>query len=204
MDLGQEGREARALHRLARGQTEAAIAPAVEGAEEADDGGTASRVPGQLDRALDRFRARVRQEHALLTWPGRELGEPLAQRREALVVEVRATDMKEARRGVLDRLHDFGMPVARGRHRDARHEIEEAIAVHVLDHGALAARHGERILLGVRRRREAVLASDDRAGLWPRRRDDDAGIIAGGRGRHRSIPVMSEPPALRSSDRALW
>src|SRR4029077_7474249 len=73
MNLGQEGREARALHRLARGQTEAAIAPAVEGAEEADDGGTASRVAGQLDRAFDRLRARVRQEYALLARPWREL-----------------------------------------------------------------------------------------------------------------------------------
>src|SRR6266550_4089904 len=102
----------------------------------------------------------------------------LAQRREALVVEVRAADMKEARRSVLDGFHHLRMAVARGCDRDTRHEVEEPVAVDVLDHRPRPARHGERILLGIGRRGKAVLPLDDRAGLGTRWRHDDAGVIA--------------------------
>src|SRR2546422_10559281 len=87
--------------------------------------------------------------------------------------------MKEAGCGVLYRLHDLRMTVARGGDGDARHEIEEAIAVDILDDGALAARYRERILLGIRRGRKAVLPFDDGAGFGTRWRHDDARIVAG-------------------------
>src|SRR5712664_921979 len=87
--------------------------------------------------------------------------------------------MQEARRSVLHGLYDLGMTIARGGDGDPRHEIEETIAVDILDHGALAARHRERILLGIRGGRKAVLPLDDRASLGTRRWHDDAGIIPG-------------------------
>src|SRR5438105_2284105 len=158
----------------------------MEGAEECDDRGPAGRMARQLDRTFDRFGPRVRQEHALLARPGRELREPLAQRRKAFVVEVAAADMKEARGGVLDRLHDLRMPIARGGDGDACHEVEEPIAVDVLDDGAFAARHGERILLGIRCRGKAVLPVHDGARFWPWRRHHDTRVVS-----HQSVTFFS-------------
>ena len=97
--------------------------------------------------------------------------------------------MKEARCGVLHGLHDFGMPVARGRDGDSRHEIEEAVAVHILDHRALAARDREWILLRIRRGGVAVLPLDDGPGLGTRWRHDDARVVASRSGAHVSITV---------------
>src|SRR5436309_1867212 len=178
VDLGEERAETGALHGLARGETQSSIGPPVESAEEADDRWPSGRVTRELDRAFDRLCPGVRQEDPLLAWPGRELSEPFAQCREALVVEVRAADMKEACGGLLHRFHDLGMAISCRCNRDAGHEIEKAVAVHVLDHGALTARDRQWILFGIRRRGEAILAFDDRTGLGARRRHDDAGIVA--------------------------
>ena len=53
---------------------------------------------------------------------------------------------------------------------DAGGAIEEAVAIHVLDDGALAAGDDERIVAGVRRRDELAIAIDDGLGLraWQR------------------------------------
>src|SRR5207302_4208848 len=68
--------------------------------------------------------------------------------------------------------------------RDAGHEVEVAVPVHVLDHGPLAARDHQRILLGVRCGRPEVLARDDLPRLRSGGRDDDARIVP-----HTSITV---------------
>src|SRR5205814_5713852 len=108
--------------------------------ERAGEGATVrapGRVPCRLDGAGRGLRSRVREEHALLARAGREAREPLAQRGEALEVKIAAADVQEPTRRLLDRLHHPGMAVARGRDRDPGHEVEIAVPVHVLDHGAL-------------------------------------------------------------------
>ncbi len=192
MHFGQERREAEPLHRLAGGETQAAIRASVERAEESDDRRPPRRMSRQFDRAFDGFRPGVREKDALLGRSGRELREPLAQRGEALIVEIAAADVQKPGSRFLHRVYDFGMPVARGGDSDARHEIEEAIAVDVFHHRPLPARDRQRVFLGIRSGRPPILPFDDRAGFRSRRRDDDARIITrrpAWRGAHESITV---------------
>ena len=60
------------------------------------------------------------------------------------------------------------MAVSGGRNRDARHEVEVAVAVHVLDHHAFAAGDDERVLLevGVRRKGPVAINNGLREGAW--------------------------------------
>ena len=55
-------------------------------------------------------------------------------------------------RGILDGLHHRGVAVAGAANRDARREIQEAVAVDVPDLRALAVRHHERIVARIGRR----------------------------------------------------
>src|SRR5256884_2025532 len=182
--LRQERRESCAVDRLARREAQAAVRAAVERPQEGDHRRAPRRDTLQLDRAFDGLGPGVRQEHALLARSRRQLGEPLTQCREALEVEVTAADVEELRRRVLNRSDDCGVAVAGGRDRDAGHEVEVAVPVHVLDHGPLAARDHQRILLGVRGGRPEVLARDDLPRLRSGGRDDDARIVP-----HTSITV---------------
>src|SRR5207244_13096523 len=59
IDLGEKGREARSLDRLARGEAQPAVGAAMEGAAERDDRGSPRGLPHQLDRPLNRLRPRV-------------------------------------------------------------------------------------------------------------------------------------------------
>src|SRR6266568_9202996 len=107
MHFGQERREAEPLNRLAGGETQAAVRASVERAEEADDRGPAGRMARQFDRAFDGSRPRVRQEDALLGSSRSELRQPLAQRREALIIEIAAADVQKFGSRFLHRVYDF-------------------------------------------------------------------------------------------------
>jgi hypothetical protein len=65
-----------------------------------------------------------------------------------------------------------------GRHRDSGHEVEEPVAVHVLDHGTLAARHDQGVLLDVAALGPLFVPADDVLGSRTGRRNDDLGIVA--------------------------
>ena len=71
-------------------------------------------------------------------------------------VEVRGRVVQQLGRLLLDRLDDPRVAVPRGRHRDPRVEVEEDVAVHVLDDRAGAPARDERI--GPRERRRCDLA----------------------------------------------
>src|SRR6266566_9590725 len=115
MHLGQKRREPGALHRLARGEAQPAVGATVERAQERDQRRATLRMADQLDRALHCLGPGVRQEHALLARPRRELGEPLAQRGEALEVEVAAADVEEPPGGFLNRADHRRVAVTRRR-----------------------------------------------------------------------------------------
>ena len=72
----------------------------------------------------------------------------------------------------------FGWPYPVDDDRDAGHEVEEAVAVHVLHHDALPARDDQRVLLDVAGGGPRLVALDDRAGLRARGRHDDLGIVS--------------------------
>ena len=116
---------------------------------ERNDRRSARGEAGELQRALDRLRARVGEKHALRTRAWRESSQPLAQRGHRLVIEIGAADMEKARRGVHNCRDNGGMRVTGGRDGDSGHEVEVAIAVDILDHRAGAPGDDERILLDV-------------------------------------------------------
>ena len=72
-----------------------------------------------------------------------------------LVIEIRARHVDQARRLLLNRLHHPRMAVAGGDHGDAGVEIQEPVAVDVLDDRAFAALRHQRIAPRVRRRNDA-------------------------------------------------
>ena len=137
--------EALPLQRLARRQRQRPHRPAVERAEERDDV-VALRVPlRELDAGLDGLGAGVAEERPLVSAGiGRDRRHLLGEAHLRLVVEVGARHVQEALRLVDDRLHDLGMRVPGRVDGDAGGAVEEAVAVHVLDDGALSAGHDER------------------------------------------------------------
>ena len=165
----QQRAEAGVLPGLAAGEAHGSRGAAVKRAAKGDDRGPPRSVAGELDGTLDGLGAGVGEEHALLARARRDARQPLAQLHHALVVEIRAADVKEAVGRVLDRGDDLGMPVAGGRDRDAGHEVEEPVAVHVLHHDALPTRDDQRILLDVAGGGPPLVPLDDRARLGPRR-----------------------------------
>ena len=60
---------------------------------------------------------------------------------------------------------DLGMAVAGGGYGDAGGEVEELVAIHVLDHDAASALGDQRIGAGVGGRDEAVIVGDDAPGI---------------------------------------
>ncbi len=65
----------------------------------------------------------------------------------------------------VDRRVDVGMGVAGGDDGDSGVEVEEAVAVDVLDDAAAAAPHDQRVDPGERRAGHGLVARDDRGGV---------------------------------------
>src|SRR5206468_1525368 len=82
---------------------------------------------------LQRLGPAVGVEHPLGRRPGGQLGQPLGQVDLRLVVEVGAGHVDQPGRLVLDGGDDFRVAVAGGGHGDAGGEVEEQVAVHVVD-----------------------------------------------------------------------
>jgi hypothetical protein len=125
-------------------------------------------VPRQLDGRLGRLGARVGEERPDVPLDRHDPRERLGQPDLRLVVEVGPRHVQELLRLVGDRLDHVGMRVAGRVHRDPGGAIEEAVAVHVLDDGPLAAGDDERVVAGVGGGDELRVAVDERLGLRPR------------------------------------
>jgi hypothetical protein len=130
-------------------------------------------MPGKLHCALDRFGPRVTEEDPLLARAGSEARQALAQRGHALVVEVAPADVQEAPSRVLDRLDHLGMAVPGRAHGDPRHEIEVAVTVDILHHGAFSPRDDQRVFLDVAGGGDRFIPGNDGPCIGPRRSDED-------------------------------
>ena len=86
----------------------------------------------------------------------RQRRQPLGQPDLRRVVKVGARHVDQAARLPADRRHDLGMRVPDVGHRDPGGEVEEAVAVHVLDHRARGPAHHQRIRARVRRRHHPI------------------------------------------------
>ncbi len=76
-----------------------------------------------------------------------------------------------------DRRHDPGMRVPDVGHGDPRREVEEAVAVHVLDHRPLGAAHHQRIDPRVRRRHDPMVTLEPGGAARARQRSQDPRFV---------------------------
>ena len=139
VDARDEGPEPRVVLRLRGGERDRAVRPTVEPAEERHDVGPAGCVAGELDRGLDHLRPRVAEVGALAPRDRGDVRDPLAELGVDREVEVRGAEVDDGPGLLGDRRDDVRVGVAGGGDRDAGSEVEEQVAVDVLDGQALGA-----------------------------------------------------------------
>ena len=140
-----EGPKLRVVLRLRGGERDRSVRPTVEPAEERHDVGPARCVAGELDRGLDHLRPRVAEVGALAPRDRRDVRDPLAELRVDREVEVRGAEVDDGPGLLGDRRNDVRVGVAGGGDRDAGSEVEEQVAVDVLDGQTLGADGNDRI-----------------------------------------------------------
>ena len=145
--------------------------------------GPAGVVAGELERGLDGLGAGVGEEHPRLGCIGDAGGQALADLGVGGQVEVARAVVEDVVDLGVDRGVDGRMGVAGGVDGDAGVEVEEAVAVDVLDHAAGAAPHDERVDAGQRRAGDALVALDDAAGERAGQLGEDPRLRRAWRGR---------------------
>ena len=150
----------------------------MERAEERDGPRPAGVPAGQLQARFERLGPAVGEEDALGPGAGREFRQLLGQVDLRLIVEIGAGHVQQLVGLVLDGGDDFGMAVPGRRHRDAGREVEEEIAVHVLDDRAAAAGTDQRINARVGRRHALGVALQQGLPLGPGQRRLQRGNLA--------------------------
>jgi hypothetical protein len=173
VDHRDQGPEAGTLLHLRVGEAQRTHGAAVECALEGDDPGPMGVIAGQLDRALHRFRAGVRQEDARLLPERRDRREALHELEVARLVEVSRGDVDEPVGLLLDGGHDLGMRVAGRADGDAGREVEEAVAVDIGHDGAGPGLGDQRIGTRQRGAGDGLVALDDLASLRTGQLGDD-------------------------------
>jgi hypothetical protein len=140
----------------------------MEGAEERDDVRALRGIPGEFDRRLDRLRSGVAEVGARGPVDRGDLGQTLANLGIDRQVEIRRREMDQLRGLLLDRGDDLRVTVTGRVDRDARREVEEEIAVDVLDREALPADRHDRVGTRQARRRPRLVERDvlPRLGTW--------------------------------------
>jgi len=91
-----------------------------------------------------------------------------------LVVKIGAGHVNQPRTLILNRLHNFGMTVARRVDRDAGSEVEELVAIDIFDAAAPAALHGQRITARIAGTDDAFITFNHLPGQRPGKRSDQA------------------------------
>ena len=130
-----------------------AVCPPVERAEEGDDVRPLRRVPSELDGRLDRLGARVAEVGAGRAVDRGDLGQSLADFGVDRQIEVGRREMDQLGRLLLDRRDDLRVGVAGRVDGDAGGEVEEEVAVDVLDGQAIATDGHDRVGARQARRR---------------------------------------------------
>ena len=145
VDVRHERREPAAVDELRAGERHRPVGAAVERPEERDHAVALGVPAGELQRRLDGLRPAVGEEHLLRRRAGGDLRQPLRQVDLRAVVEVGAAHVEQLARLILDGGDDFRVTVAGVGDRDAGGEVEEEVAVHVLNDGPAAALDEQRV-----------------------------------------------------------
>jgi len=157
VDAADEGRDAGVVLGLRRGQRDGTHGAAVEAAEEGHHRMAAGGLASQLQRGLDGLRAAVAEVDAHRSADGYGLSDGLAHPGVDGRVEVRGAVVHQLVGLVLDGADHGRVRVARGVDRDTGAEIDEDVAVDVLDRGASAAHGYEGVRARQARRRPGAV-----------------------------------------------
>src|SRR5262249_13185589 len=143
--------ESLALNCFRRRERERTEGSSVETPVEGDELLAPGVVAREFDGCLNGLRAGVAEIDALRLFARRDSAELLRQLDQVWIIEIRSGNVNQLRGLFLDGRNNFRMAVARRDHCDARSEIEEYVAVHVLHHGAAASPRHQRVAARVGR-----------------------------------------------------
>jgi hypothetical protein len=121
-------------------------------------------VASQFHRGFVGFGARITEIHFVRALARRDCSQFFCQLDHVFVVEVRAGHVDQALGLLLDRLYHPGMAMAGRCNGDSGVEIEETVAVYVLDHRAFSARRHQWITACIRGRKYFAIAPDQLCG----------------------------------------
>ena len=187
VDAGKERTEVGVVLRLRCGEADGAHRAAVEGTQERDHVRAAGVVPGQLEAGLDRLGAGVADEGALGARHGGDAGElrgGLGVDRQVVVARAEVLELVGL---ALDGGDDVRVAVPGGVDRDAGGEVQEHVAVDVLDGAAEAAHGHDRVGAREAGTRPGVVELDARGPWGPAARSRCPGSDAPGAGWSRGL-----------------
>src|SRR2546426_1543337 len=159
-DARHRREESGPLLRLARRQGERSLGAPVERSEEREEHLPLRVTLGDLDGGLVRLRPRIAEEDLLAVFAGRDLPQPLGERRLELVIEVGAREMGKLCRLAGDRLNDLRVRMTDVEHGNSGCEVDQEVSIDVFDDGAGGSLDDDRSRLG-RGCNVAVVPRDD-------------------------------------------
>ena len=158
--FGKQRLEPAALSHFAGGEREGPHRASVKGAVESNDMLPASVITGEFNGRFDRLGPRIGEQHPLGRFPGSDLAQLFCQIAQRRIIKIGPADMDQFGGLVLNGLHHTRMAVPGRADGDSGGEVEEQVAIHVLEHQAVAAFDGQRIRPRVRRRDELFVDGD--------------------------------------------
>src|SRR5208283_3539885 len=132
-------------------------------------------IARQLDRAFYRLCAAIAEEYLVVVRLRHGGDEALRELRHVPVIEIRAGNVDELRRLLLNGLHHMGVAMAGGADRDARGKIQESVAVGIFNNRAVAAMSNQLIFAKQRWRNIFLVVLDHFLCLGAGQRHIDSG-----------------------------
>ena len=167
------------------------------GVVEDHDRGAAGGQARDLDRVLDGLGAGVEERGGLVEVARGQARELLADLDVVLVGRDHEAGVREVGHRAADRLDDLGHRVADGGDGDARAQVEQAVAVDVLEDGALAALDVDREPPGQPGADDLGAALVELARLGPGQLGQQLALGAqGGEGRRHGAPLYARPSVV--------
>ena len=142
----------------------------MERAEERNNLLASSVIARHFQRALNRLSPGIAVEELMRPRHRRHSRQPLGKIRQMLVVEIRARNMNQLRRLLLDRSHDFGMAMTRRNHRNPRSEVEELVSIRIFQPNSPPALGHQRIRARIARRDQPMIGFNNSPRLRSRQR----------------------------------
>ncbi len=138
---------------------------------------TSRGISRQLDGAFNCLRPGICKKNFFRFSSGHGPAKPLGQLRHALVIKVRSRHVNQLGGLLLNRGDHFRVAMSSRAHGNTRCEVEEGVAVHVLDDRTVPALGHQRIVACIGRRHEFRVLLHDSFGVRPGQRRHEPGCF---------------------------